>query len=501
MKNQIIIPAGVPDDYNRDYMPESIKGSRIVVNENGNNSQPYPDRLTEYKESLVGDGQIDVWYEYVPASYDPAKKTPLVFSMHGGLMTGWGQAIYSSWTLVAEREGFICVFPDGSGKCAWMVEMTDAGKEGIKHLAEVHPEFDFGEPLPPDRVIDDNRDFKLVFALIERMKREYNIDEGRIFMQGMSMGNAITSQFARNFGHLLAGEAGSGGPVSIELLYRPDGSLINRSGSIAVWQTRPERNGTPHDVEMSEYDINRFNRAYWLELNECADTPEISVVGEDNLMFFHGKKADLVYLDVKNRDHGQTFDEAELTWDYLFSGTKRMEDGTILHFEPNRPRKGDRFAFAFATDAVKVWFRNRTQSLKTAAVNWNTLKYHGLYGDSIIRGTYLCAPLSFLAEAFEADYKPDAEGTTAFMRLKDGRIIQFARGCIGCVVENRVVSMLCETLYRDGELLVSVEWFCRYLFNMNVSACGDVMYVTDHYALLSHDTAQFLSDILHEREA
>ena len=27
-----------------------------------------------------------------------------------------------------------------------------------------------------------------------------------------------------------------------------------------------------------------------------------------------------VFRDVKNRDHGQTFDEAELVWDYFFSG-------------------------------------------------------------------------------------------------------------------------------------------------------------------------------------
>ena len=36
---------GTPDDDNRDYLPESIYHSDIVVNENGNNSQPYPPRL------------------------------------------------------------------------------------------------------------------------------------------------------------------------------------------------------------------------------------------------------------------------------------------------------------------------------------------------------------------------------------------------------------------------------------------------------------------------
>ena len=36
---------GIPDDDNRDYLPEYLKDSEIVVNENGNNSQVYPKRL------------------------------------------------------------------------------------------------------------------------------------------------------------------------------------------------------------------------------------------------------------------------------------------------------------------------------------------------------------------------------------------------------------------------------------------------------------------------
>lgn len=37
----------------------------------------------------------------VPAGYDGTQKVPLVEGVHGGLMTGWGHAIYTSWTLAA----------------------------------------------------------------------------------------------------------------------------------------------------------------------------------------------------------------------------------------------------------------------------------------------------------------------------------------------------------------------------------------------------------------
>ena len=37
---------------------------------------------------------------------------------------GWGHAIYTSWTMLADREGFICVFPDAHQARIWQVAST-----------------------------------------------------------------------------------------------------------------------------------------------------------------------------------------------------------------------------------------------------------------------------------------------------------------------------------------------------------------------------------------
>ena len=118
MEGNIRLLAGIPDDDNREYLPEKLKGSTIVVNENGNNSQVYPRNLRECQAKLIDD-ITDTWYEYVPDSYDPNRKTPLVFSMHGGIMTGWAQCVYTSWSLVADREGFIVVYPNAHRRRFW----------------------------------------------------------------------------------------------------------------------------------------------------------------------------------------------------------------------------------------------------------------------------------------------------------------------------------------------------------------------------------------------
>ena len=500
MQNKISIRPGTPYDENIEYLPQKIKESDIVVNENGNNSQPYPRALCEFHEDITGNGVVNEWYEYVPDSYDPKNKAPVVFSMHGGLMNGWGQAVYSSWTQVADREGFICVFPTASENNAWKVEMTDEGRRNIERLAEIHPEFNFGKPLPADRIIDDNPDVHFIMALLKRMQQKYNIDAERVYMQGMSMGNAMTGLIARNFGEVLAAAAGSGGPSDIEIIYDKTGKVKNRSGSLYVWQTRPELNGMPNDVGMNEFEYNRRNLEYWLTVNKCSSIPEIRIIGENNLSFYKGKEADVVYLDIKNRDHGQAFDEAELIWDYLFSGVRRNKSGDLVRIKSVESRSGDDFAIAFAEGCKYAWFHNKPAIMKAIPIYWKKHKYHGLYGDHILRGEYLCVPLSFLAEVFNANYISEEEGRLIKLTLTDGRELQFAEGCIGCIVNNKVESMLCEALYREGELLVPVIWFCRAIFQMHVSECNRVVYATDHYSILSSDTALTIKGILKSEE-
>ena len=104
-------------------------------------------------------------------------------------------------------------------------------------------------------------------------------------------------------------------------------------------------------------------------------------------------------------------------------------------------------------------------------------------------------PLSFIARAFEAGYQADAEATEVVLTLKDGRRLQFARGSIGCVIDDTVRCMYCEALQRDGELLVSIEWFAKYFYGLQVSKCGDMLYITDHFADLSAFMVDLIRDI------
>lgn len=71
-----------------------------------------------------------------------------------------------------------------------------------------------------------------------------------------------------------------------------------------------------------------------------------------------------------------------------------------------------------------------------------------LNGGQKVRGEYLCVPVSLIAQAFGAEYKYEADGAIAYLYLEDKRVLQFARGSIGCVIDNEIRCMYCEALHR-----------------------------------------------------
>jgi len=490
MRIQPVIRPGRPDDDNRHYLPEELYHSDITVNENGNNSLPYPERLQEFHEDLTGEGKTDTWYEYVPESYDPARKSPLVISLHGGLMTGWGQCCYNSWPLVADREGLICAFPTASEMRFWTIEgiFESGGPTELDGMVVPRPPKDYRR----------NYDMNLILALIRRMKEKYNIDEERIFMQGMSMGNLMTAQFSRYYGNLLAGAAGAAAATWPNALFDENGEILNVGGPVPVWQARPEHNDFGGDYEGESFRF-KMNRYYWMKINECSPVPQIRIEGEDNFAFYKGAKADLVFHDIRNRDHGQKLDEAFLYWDYFFSGLRRKTDGTTECAETRLPRTRDSFQAAFVSGAPKALLNGEIVPLSQAPMTWQKIKYHGLNGGHKVRGEYIMVPAAFLARLVGGEYRPSEDGLSAEIFLKDGRRLQFARGSIGCMIDETMRQMYVETLHRNGELLLSAEWFCRHLFNYTVCVHNGACYVTDHHAELSYFMADLLKDLLTDR--
>ncbi len=106
---------------------------------------------------------------YVPETYDPAKATPLVISIHGFAEWPAHQMQLSHWNQLADEYGFIVVYPSGTKfPKRWIA--SGLGLEQKDYLQDV-------------QFIND---------LIDHLEDEYHIDPRRIYANGLSNGGGMS---------------------------------------------------------------------------------------------------------------------------------------------------------------------------------------------------------------------------------------------------------------------------------------------------------------------
>jgi polyhydroxybutyrate depolymerase len=113
------------------------------------------------------DGVTRVYRMIVPESYrDEGDGMPLVFVLHGAGGTGLGIAGFSGFNELAEREGFIVVYPDGLGG-AW----------------------NDNRPDPRLQAIDD---VGFLTYILDYLIDNLNVDANRVYTVGYSMGGMMS---------------------------------------------------------------------------------------------------------------------------------------------------------------------------------------------------------------------------------------------------------------------------------------------------------------------
>lgn len=128
----------------------------------------FPNRGSATADTMVSSGQKREYLLYVPKSYDRTKPTPLVITLHTSMSWASSAMAISQWNSVADENGFIVVYPEGTGFGPKSWEM--AGSETPSRM--------------PDVIF--------ISALIDKLETSYNIDKTRIYANGMSNGGGMS---------------------------------------------------------------------------------------------------------------------------------------------------------------------------------------------------------------------------------------------------------------------------------------------------------------------
>ena len=143
--------------------------------------------LNRTNGTIVSSGQKREYLLYVPTSYDRAKPTPLVISMHGGAMWPAAQMETSQWNKAADEHGFIVVYPSGA--------------EGI---LGGDPWLPRGPKIWPMEGRSLELDVRFISDLIDKLEATYNIDPTRIYADGFSNGGGMSFAVSCRLSHRVA---------------------------------------------------------------------------------------------------------------------------------------------------------------------------------------------------------------------------------------------------------------------------------------------------------
>jgi polyhydroxybutyrate depolymerase len=232
---------------------------------------------------------------HLPNGRAPAEAAPLVLVFHGAGGNAASAKRTTAMDAKSDREGFIAVFPNGSGD----------PKEGLAWNA-------WWWGGPPNR--DDADDVAFARAIVEDVARAYRVDRKRIFATGFSNGGMLAYRIGCEAGDLVAAIApvagalnsekcGAGPPVSVVAFHGRLDNLVPFDGG------QPPSQWDPHPRKQKSV---QYAMDVWKKRDACDPKPDAE--RKRNVMHLSHRCAGGIDVDLYAiEDQGHDWPSGELS--------------------------------------------------------------------------------------------------------------------------------------------------------------------------------------------
>jgi polyhydroxybutyrate depolymerase len=207
---------------------------------------------------LLHDGEKREYKVHLPPQYTAKIAMPLVLAFHGGSGNIATAADYFGLNGKADKEGFIVVYPQGTGR-----------KLAGKQLGS----WNSGKCCPPasKKNVDD---VGFIRKLITRLSRDFAIDQNRIYATGMSNGAMMSYRLACEMSDVIAAIAPVGAHDGIEHCEpsRPV-PVIHFHGTddpCAVYDGKDDCGGCSMAIMQGLVGVEQKRKSLW----ECGSVPD-----------------------------------------------------------------------------------------------------------------------------------------------------------------------------------------------------------------------------------
>ena len=284
-------------------------------------------------QSFVFDGRTRYYDIHIPRSYSHQSSMPLVICLHYG---GGNGEIFEEVTMFSEKadnEGFIVVYPYGTGQLEKRLLTWNAG---------------FAAGYALEHQIDD---VGFIRTLIEKLQQTLNIDSSRIYLTGFCNGAAMTYRLGAELSDIVAAIAPIAGsiggkttensplwvipeptcPVPVIVFHGLLDSYIPYHGGLT------QGNGSYSILSVNE------SISFWIDQNGCSLIPKRNMSESGNIISDtytnNETNADVVLYTIMNGGHawpgGNSFtgsDEptteisaTDIIWDFFSTHPKTKD--------------------------------------------------------------------------------------------------------------------------------------------------------------------------------
>ncbi len=208
---------------------------------------------------IKSSGQTRKYLLYVPETYDPEIKTPLVISIHGFVQWPAHQQDMSGWNALADENGFLVVYPKGTGfPLRWNIQPSE------------------------DNPSAEKKELQFFADLIDHLSDSNIIDPSRIYVNGMSNGGGMSDLLACEFSDRIAAIGGVAGAY----VFPEENCQPSRPMPVIAFhgledEIVPYLGGTNTRGKQFILPAIEDWAAGWADLNSCDPSPKTSKVTDE----------------------------------------------------------------------------------------------------------------------------------------------------------------------------------------------------------------------------